>query len=335
MKKVFIIVEAGVNHNGSVELAKKMINVASACGADAVKFQTFKSELGISKFAPKAEYQKRSTGNNETQLEMVRKLELDEEAHRELIAHCRKKHIKFMSTPFDNESVEMLQRLRLDIFKISSGEITRLPLLRKIGSLGKKVILSTGMADLKEIRDAVDILIKSGTKASSITLLHCNTEYPTPMEDANLKAIPTIAATFPGIQVGYSDHTMGIEAAIAAVAIGAVVIEKHFTLDRKMKGPDHQASLEPDELKAMIRSIRNIEKALGDGIKRPSASEQKNIPIVRRSIVAARDIQKGEIFTEQNLGIKRPGTGISPMLWDKVIGKKAKYNFKKDELIKI
>lgn len=335
MKRIFIIAEAGVNHNGSVELAKKMIDIASACGADAVKFQTFRSDQGISKFAPKAEYQKRSTRDNETQLEMVKRVEFDESAHKELIAHCKKKQIKFMSTPFDDESVELLQRLEVDIFKIGSGEINRLPLLRKIGSLGKKVILSTGMADLKEIQDALDILIKSGTSADSITVLHCNTEYPTPMEDANLKAIQTIAATFPDVQVGYSDHTNGIEAAIAAVAIGAVVIEKHFTLDKNMDGPDHQASLEPDELKAMVRSIRNIEKALGDGVKKPSVSEQKNIPIVRRSIVAARDIQKGEIFTEENLGIKRPGTGISPMLWYEVIGKKAKYNFQKDELIKI
>ncbi|MFH1288884.1 MAG: N-acetylneuraminate synthase [bacterium] len=334
MKKVFIIAEAGVNHNGSVELAKKMIDVASDAAVDAVKFQTFKSEQGISKYAPKAEYQKKSTGNNETQLEMVKKLEFGEVAHQELIAHCKKREIKFMSTPFDDESVDLLQRLGLDTFKIGSGEITRLPLLRKIGSLRKKVILSTGMANLKEIADAVDILIKAGTGAEFITILHCNTEYPTLMEDVNLRAMQTIAAAFPNTPVGYSDHTLGIEVAIAAVAMGAVVIEKHFTLDKNMAGPDHQASLEPDELKAMVQSIRNIEKALGNGIKKPSASEQRNIPIVRRSIVAAKDIRQGEIFSEENLGIKRPGTGISPMLWYEIIGEKAKYSFKEDELIK-
>jgi len=333
MKNVFIIAEAGVNHNGQIDLAKKMINVAVDSGVDAVKFQTFKSEQGISRYAPKADYQVNSTGDSETQLEMVKKLELDEAAHYELMNYCKSKQIKFMSTPFDNDSVDLLEKMGLDIFKIGSGEITRLPFLRKIGGLGKKVILSTGMADLKEIETALKILISAGTNINDITILHCNTEYPTPMKDVNLNAISTISKAFPEIKVGYSDHTSGIEVAIAAVAMGASVIEKHFTLDKNMEGPDHQASLAPDELKDMVLSIRNIEKALGNGIKKPSASELRNIPIVRRSIVAAKDIMKGEIFTEDNLGIKRPGKGLSPMMWDEVIGKAASTEFKEDEYI--
>lgn len=333
LARVFIIAEAGVNHNGSVRLAEKMIDAAYESGADAVKFQTFNAAQGVSKFAPKAQYQINSTGKKETQLEMIRKLELNESAHRRLLAYCRKKRIKFMSTPFDNDSVDLLVSLGLDLFKIGSGEINRLPLLRKIGSLGKKVILSTGMANLREIKTALNILKKAGTKADCITVLHCTTEYPAPMKDANLRAIRTLARAFPGVKVGYSDHTPGTEAAVAAVALGAAVIEKHFTLDRNMLGPDHQASLEPAELKQLVRSIRSIETALGDGIKRPRGAEIKNIPVVRRSIVANRDIRKGEVFTEENLGIKRPGTGLSPMCWDKIIGKKAVCDFMEDECI--
>ena len=332
-KRTFIIAEAGVNHNGSLELAKKMVDVAAEAGADAVKFQTFKAEKVISRYAQKAEYQKRSTDASESQLDMVRKLELDEAAHKELFAYCRSKDIIFLSTPFDLDSIDLLNQLGLEIFKIPSGEITNLPYLRKIGALKKEVILSTGMADLGEIEDALDVLIKAGTVRENITVLHCNTEYPTPFEDVNLRAMLTIRAAFPGVQVGYSDHTLGIEVPIAAVAMGATVIEKHFTLDRNMEGPDHKASLEPDELKAMVQAIRNIEKALGNGIKKPSPSELKNKPVARKSIVAARDIKEGEEFTEENLTAKRPGTGISPMRWDEILGKHAQKKYVEDELI--
>ena len=332
-KRTFIIAEAGVNHNGSLELAMKLIDVASEAGADAIKFQTFKAEKVISRYAQKAEYQKRSTDASESQLDMVRKLELDEAAHEELFAYCRSKDIIFLSTPFDLDSIDLLNKLGLEIFKIPSGEITNLPYLRKIGTLKKKVILSTGMADLGEIEDALDVLIKTGTVRENITVLHCNTEYPTPFEDVNLRAMLTIRAAFPGVQVGYSDHTLGIEVPIAAVAMGATVIEKHFTLDRNMEGPDHKASLEPAEFKEMVKAIRNIEKALGSGIKKPSPSELKNKPIARKSIVAVRDIKEGEEFTEENLTVKRPGTGISPMRWDEVLKKKATRDFIADEII--
>ena len=331
--KTFIIAEAGVNHNGSIELAKKLIDAAVEAGADAVKFQTFKAEKVVSRYAQKAEYQKQTTDETESQLEMIKNLELDAVAHRTLIDYCKKKNIRFLSTPFDLESIDLLNELGLDIFKIPSGEITNLPYLRKIGSLKKETILSTGMADLGEIEDALDVLTGAGTKLKDITVLHCNTEYPTPFEDVDLKAMLTIKAAFPGIQVGYSDHTLGIEVPIAAVAMGATVIEKHFTLDKNMKGPDHRASLEPDELKAMVRAIRNIEKALGNGIKKPSPSELKNKPIARKSIVAARDIRKGELFTEENLTVKRPGTGITSMRWDEMIGQIAQKDYEKDELI--
>ncbi len=333
MKKIFIIAEAGVNHNGSLDLAKKMIDAAVEAGADAVKFQTFKAEKVISKYAPKAEYQKKTTTADESQLEMVKKLELDAAAHRTLIDYCKKKNIQFLSTPFDLESIDLLNGLGLDIFKIPSGEITNLPYLRKIGALKKEIILSTGMADLREIENALDVFIGAGTKLKDIIVLHCNTEYPTPVEDVNLNAMLTIKATFPGIQVGYSDHTIGIEISIAAVAIGATVIEKHFTLDKNMEGPDHKASLEPDELKIMVHSIRNIEKALGSCIKKPSPSELKNKPIARKSIVAVRKIRKGEPFTEENLTVKRPGTGVNPMQWDEVIGQRASKDYQPDELI--
>jgi N,N'-diacetyllegionaminate synthase len=333
--KTFIIAEAGVNHCGSLELAKKLIDVAVEAGADAVKFQTFKAEKSISIHVQKAEYQKQTTDASESQLDMVRKLELDEAAHEELFTYCRSKDIQFLSTPFDLDSIDLLNKLGLEIFKIPSGEINNLPYLRKVGALKKKIILSTGMAELGEIEDALDVLIKAGTARENITVLHCNTEYPTPMQDANLKAMHTIVSAFPGIQIGYSDHTLGTEVPIAAVAMGGKVIEKHFTLDKNMEGPDHRASLEPDELKAMVNAIRNIEKALGSGIKTPSPSELKNKPIARKSIVAARDIRKGETFTEKNLTTKRPGTGVSPMRWDEVIGRKAERDYETDEIIKV
>jgi N,N'-diacetyllegionaminate synthase len=333
MRKTFIIAEAGVNHNGSLELAKKMIDAAVEAGADAVKFQTFNAEKVVSKYAPKAEYQKKTTIADESQLEMVKKLELDAVAHRTLIDYCKKKNLRFLSTPFDLESVDLLNELGLDIFKIPSGEITNLPYLRKIGALKKKTFLSTGMASLGEIEDALDVLTGAGTKLKDITVLHCNTEYPTPLEDVNLRAMLTIKDAFPGVNIGYSDHTLGIEIPIAAAAMGATIIEKHFTLDRTMEGPDHRASLAPDELKAMVTAIRNIEKALGNGIKKPSPSELKNKPIARKSIVAARNIQKGESFTEENLTVKRPGTGIGPMRWDEILGRKASRNFNEDEII--
>jgi len=331
--KTFIIAEAGVNHNGSIDLAKQMIDVALEAGADAVKFQTFKTENLLSKNAPKADYQKVVTGSSETQYEMIKKLELDENAHKILSAYCREKSIQFFSSPFDLDSIDLLNKLGMEIFKIPSGEITNLPYLRKIGGLEKKVILSTGMANLDEIEDALDVLKNAGTELKNITLLHCNSEYPTPIEDVNLQAMLTIKSDFPGIQVGYSDHTTGIEVTIAAVALGASIIEKHFTLDKNMEGPDHKASLEPDELKAMVCAIRYIEKALGNGIKKASLSELKNKPVVRKSIVAACDIQRGEIFTEKNITVKRPGTGISPMRWDEIVGKKSTKDYHEDDLI--
>ena len=334
-RKTLIIVEAGVNHNGSIELAKKMIDAAVEAGADAIKFQTFKAEKVVSRYAPKAEYQKKTTTDGESQLEMIKKLELDAAAHQTLIDYCKKRNIQFLSTPFDFESIDLLNELGLDIFKIPSGEITNLPYLRKIGVLRKKIVLSTGMATLGDIEDALDVLMEAGTVRENMTVLHCNTEYPTPMEDVNLRAMLTIRSTFPGVQVGYSDHTLGIEVPIAAVAMGATVIEKHFTLDRNMEGPDHKASLEPDELKAMVKAIRNIEKAFGSGIKQASPSELKNKPIARKSIVAARDIKEGEEFTEENLTTKRPGTGISPMRWDEMIGRTAGKNYKTDEIINL
>ena len=333
MNNTFIIAEAGVNHNGNLEMALRLVDVACAAGADAVKFQTFKADNIIAVNAPKADYQKDATGPDESQLEMVKKLELDEAAHTRLHHYCQDKDIPFLSTPFDLESIDLLTRLGLEIFKIPSGEITNLPYLRKLGALKKRLILSTGMADLSEIKDALDVLVDAGSRMEDITVLHCNTEYPTPFEDVNLRAMLTIRSAFPGISVGYSDHTLGIEAPIAAVAIGATVIEKHFTLDRNLPGPDHRASLEPDELAAMISAIRNIEKALGTGIKKPSPSESRNIPVARKSIVAAAPIKKGETFTEMNITVKRPGTGITPMRWDEIIGRKAAKPYRKDELI--
>ena len=332
MKKVFIIAEAGVNHNGSIELAKKLIDVASESGADAVKFQTFKAEKLVSRNAQKADYQKQTTDKCESQFDMIKKLELDLETHKELIAYCKTKNIMFLSTPFDHDSIELLSDLGLEIFKIPSGEITNLPYLRHIGKLNKKVILSTGMADIGEIEDALDVLIEAGTKKENITVLHANTMYPTPMEDVNLKAMVTIGNSF-DIAFGYSDHTLGIEVDIAAVAMGACCIEKHFTLDCTMEGPDHKASLEPDELKAMVKAIRNIELALGSSVKKPSKSETPNMQIARKSIVAKLDIKKGEILTEEKITIKRPGNGINPMRWDEVVGTIATKDYNEDELI--
>ncbi|MDT8338776.1 MAG: N-acetylneuraminate synthase [Sulfurimonas sp.] len=332
MNKVFIIAEAGVNHNGSVELAKKLIDAAVEAGADAVKFQTFKAEKLVSKNAAKAEYQKQTTDKTESQFDMIKKLELDEATHHELMSYCKSKNIMFLSTPFDHDSIELLNTLGLEIFKIPSGEITNLPYLRQIGKLSKKVILSTGMADIGEIEDALDVLIKAGTKKENITVLHANTMYPTPMEDVNLKAMVTIGKTF-DVSYGYSDHTLGIEVDIAAVALGASCIEKHFTLDKTMEGPDHKASLEPDELKAMVKAIRNIELALGSSVKKPSKSEIPNMQIARKSIVAACEIKKGELLSEDKLAIKRPGNGISPMRWDEIVGTIATKDYQEDELI--
>ena len=332
-EKVFIIAEAGVNHNGSIDMAKKLIDVAAEAGADAVKFQTFKTDKTVSRKAQKADYQKNTTDAGETQYDMVKKLELDVSTHKELMSYCLEKNIMFLSTPFDHDSIDLLDELGLKIFKIPSGEITNLPYLRHIGKLNKEIIMSTGMADIGEIEDALDILVNAGTDKNNITVLHCNTEYPTPMTDVNLIAMQTIANTFKISRTGYSDHTLGIEVPVAAVALGAKVIEKHFTLDKTLPGPDHQASLEPQELKLMIESIRNIEKALGDGIKKPSKSETPNKTIVRKSIVAKKAIKKGEILSEDNLSIKRPGNGISPMRWDEIIGTIAQKDYEEDELL--
>jgi len=329
---VFIIAEAGVNHNGNIELAKKLIDVAVKAGSDAVKFQTFKAEKLVSKKAQKAEYQKETTNHNESQFDMLKKLELDLDTHNKLISYCIDAKIMFLSTPFDHESIDMLNDLGLEIFKIPSGEITNLPYLKHIGKLNKKVILSTGMSDIGEIEDALDVLIMAGTKKENIIVLHANTMYPTPMEDVNLRAMVTIGNTF-DISYGYSDHTLGIEVDIAAVAMGATCIEKHFTLDKTMEGPDHKASLEPDELISMVKSIRNIELALGASVKKPSTSEKPNMKIGRKSIVAIRDIKKGEQFTEENIAIKRPGTGINPMRWDEFLGKFADKNYEQEDLI--
>jgi len=330
-----VIAEAGVNHNGDIKLAKKLIAVAAEAGADLVKFQTFVTASNISRSAPKAEYQKGSTDPEESQYEMVRKLELSKDDHLELIEECKKRKIGFFSTAFDATSIDMLDELNVsDYVKVPSGELTNLPYLRYLTRHGKHVLLSTGMANLGEIEAAIDVVEQAGTPRDKITVLHCTTEYPTPMGDVNLRAMVNIGKAF-GVSVGYSDHTPGIEVPIAAVALGATVIEKHFTLDRNLPGPDHRASLEPNELKAMVQGIRNIEKALGDGIKRPSPSELKNKPIARKSLVAARPIKAGEAFTEDNLMAKRPGTGISPMQWDDVIGRTAPRDFSEDELIEL
>ncbi len=333
-KKVIIIAEAGVNHNGSYELAIKMVDEAKRAGADYVKFQTAKPELVISTFAPKAEYQKETTGAAESQLEMCKAIHLPLTDYKPLKEYCDKVGIGFMSTPFDLVSIDVLEPLDMDYYKIPSGEITNLPYLRKIASKHRPVILSTGMCEVEEVEAALQVLEQGGVKRSDIIVLHCNTEYPTPMADVNLRAMDDLRRSL-GVEVGYSDHTKGIEVPIAAVALGATVIEKHFTLDKTMEGPDHKASLEPDELKVMVDAIRNIEQALGDGHKHVSPSERKNMDIARKSIVAARDIRKGEVLTEENITTKRPGNGISPMRWDSVIGTTAIRDFGYDELIEI
>ncbi|EAK2540699.1 N-acetylneuraminate synthase [Campylobacter upsaliensis] len=330
MKKVLIIAEAGVNHNGDINLAKKLIEQAAKAGADVVKFQTFKANSCVSVSAKKAKYQLETTAKEESQLEMIQKLELSYESHFELMKHCKKHGIAFLSTPFDLESVEFLRGLDLPYFKIPSGEITNLPYLKAVAKCKKKVLLSTGMANLGEIEAALTILRKNGTR--NITLLHCNTEYPTPFEDVNLNALKTLKEAFK-LEVGYSDHTEGIVASLGAVALGAVVIEKHFTLDKTMEGPDHRASLEFEELKALCKGIRELEKALGSGIKKASKSEAKNKIIARKSLVAKREIQKGEKFSIENLTTKRPGSGISAMRYEEYLGKRALKTYKKDELI--
>jgi N,N'-diacetyllegionaminate synthase len=332
--RTLIIAEAGVNHNGDLGLAKQLIDLAAEAGADIVKFQTFNANRQVTRTAKKADYQTLTTDSQESQHDMLRRLELSVEMHHELIVHCVARNIGFFSTGFDVESVDLLLSLGQDHFKIPSGEITNLPYLRHIGRLGKAVILSTGMATMGDIEAALDVLEQAGTARAQITVLHCTTEYPAPIHEVNLRAMQSIHTAF-GVAVGYSDHTSGIEVAIAAVAMGATVIEKHFTLDRNLPGPDHKASLEPEELKAMVKAIRNIEIALGDGIKRLTLSETRNKPIARKSLVASQVIKAGEVFSAQNLTTKRPGTGVSPMRWDKVIGRSAPRDFSADELIEL
>lgn len=319
MGKVLIIAEAGVNHNGNITMAKQLIDAAADAGADYVKFQTFKTENLVSAVAKKAEYQTQNT-NSDSQFEMLKKLELSVEQHHELIAYCKQKNIKFLSTAFDLESIDVLNSLNIQLFKIPSGEITNLPYLEKIGSLNKQVIISTGMCIMSEIENAMDVLVKSGSNRDDISVLHCTTDYPTAMQDVNLKSMLTIHKQL-GVPVGYSDHTLGIEVAIAAVAMGATIIEKHFTLDKSLPGPDHKASLEPSELKAMISAIRNVEKAFGNSDKEPTENEKKNMLVARKSIHLSHPIQKGTVLNEKHLSMKRPGDGISPMEMEKVIGK--------------
>ena len=332
MSKVFIIAEAGVNHNGSLKIAKKLVDEAAKAGVDAIKFQTFKAENIVCKKAAKADYQKATTDAQQSQFEMLKTLELTETMHAQLIEYCKKKDILFLSTPFDIESIDFLVKSGMEIIKIPSGEITNYPYLRRVAQTGKRVILSTGMSNIEEVKEAIAVLREHGT--NDIMVLHCNTEYPTPFEDVNLNAMKTLHNEL-RVEVGYSDHTLGIEIPIAAVAMGAKAIEKHFTLDKTMKGPDHKASLEQYELQEMVRSIRKVEVALGSGIKCASISEQKNISIVRKSIVAKCKIEKGQIFTEDNLTTKRPGTGISPMRWNELIGTVARRSYDEDELIEL
>ena len=332
--RTLIIAEAGVNHNGDLGIAKQLIDAAAEAGADLVKFQTFNADRQVTRTAKKAVYQTMTTDGNESQYEMLRRLELTELMHHELISHCARRNIRFFSTGFDIESVDLLVSLGQNQFKIPSGEITNLPYLRHIGRLGKAVILSTGMATLGEIEEAINALEHAGTVRSNLTVLHCTSEYPTPMHEVNLRAMQSIHAAF-GVAVGYSDHTPGIEVAIAAVAMGATVIEKHFSLDRNLPGPDHKASLQPEELKAMVAAIRNIEIALGDGVKQLTPSEAINKPVARKSLVATKPIKAGEILSSKNTTAKRPGTGISPMRWDEVMGRNASRDFALDELIEL
>ena len=331
--KTFVIAEAGVNHNGSINLAKKLINAAVSSGADAVKFQTYKVENLVTRYAKKASYQRKNSNKKETHFDMLKRYQLSEKIHKNLINYCKSKKIIFLSSAFDHDSIDLLNHFGLRIFKIPSGEITNYPYLKYIGKLNKKIILSTGMSNMVEIGKALDVLIKSGTKKKNITVLHSNTEYPTPMKDVNLKAMISIGKKF-NISYGYSDHTLGFEVDIAAVALGATCIEKHLTLNSKMIGPDHKASLEPVEFKKMVKAIRNTEKALGSNQKKPSKSELKNIKIVRKSICALNNIKKGEIFSMNNLTIKRPGNGLSPFKIKKLLGKKSNKNYKKDQQIK-
>lgn len=332
MNRTLIIAEAGVNHNGNIDMALQLIEKAADAGVDYVKFQTFKSEKLVSKHATKAEYQKTATSGEDSQLKMLQQLELSYEDHHRLIKHCNKYGIRFLSTAFDIDSIEFLHSLNLDLWKIPSGEITNLPYLRRIAQKGSRVIMSTGMCTPEDIEAALNVLTSNGTPLENITLLHCNTEYPTPWSDVNLRAMDNISKRF-NVAVGYSDHTQGIEVPIAAVALGATVIEKHFTLDNNLPGPDHRASLEPQQLKAMVDAIRHIELSLGNGVKQISASEQKNIIIARKSIVAATHIKKGDSFTEDNITVKRPGGGISPMKWDEIIGTTASRDYIPDEMI--
>ena len=335
MTKTIIIAEAGVNHNGNIKTAKQLIDIAAEAGVDYVKFQTFQASKLVTKVAARASYQVVNTQNKDTQYEMLKALELTHDDHLILIEYASKKGVQFFSTAFDLDSLDYLKSLGLNIAKIPSGEITNYPYLKKIARLFPNIIMSTGMANIKEIKAAFHVLIDNGAKQENIIILHCNTEYPTPMEDVNLKAMLHIQREL-DVKIGYSDHTLGIEVPIAAVALGAGVIEKHFTLKRNLPGPDHKASLEPQELKAMVSAIRNIELAIGGtGIKNPSPSELKNIDVARKSIVAIKPILKGEIFTDENLGIKRPGNGISPMKWDEVVGKKSERDFIEDEMIEI
>lgn len=331
---VIIIAEAGVNHNGDYELAKQLVLNAKEAGVDYVKFQTAKPELVISRFAEMAEYQKTNTGMVESQLEMCKKIHLKLEDYKPLKTFCEEVGVKFISTPFDLLSIDVLESLNMDFWKVPSGEVTNYPYLVKIANTHRPVVMSTGMCEVEEVRDAVNVLLDNGLTRDQVSLLHCNTEYPTPFEDVNLKAMNDLVREF-GLKVGYSDHTIGIEVPIAAVAMGAEIIEKHFTLDHNMPGPDHKASLEPGELKAMVNAIRNIEKAMGDGKKHVSNSERKNIAVARKSIIAARDIKKGEVLTEENLTVKRPGNGINPMRWNEVVGKNAIHDFVEDELIEL
>ncbi len=331
---VIIIAEAGVNHNGDVNIAIELVDEAAKSGADYVKFQTFKAENLVTEYAKKAKYQQQNGESGQTQYQMLKELELNEQSYQLIIKRCKQKNIGFLSSAFDLQSIEYLSKFKLPFIKIPSGEITNLPYLRKVASLNSKIFLSTGLSNMNEIENALSILIKSGAKKTEITVLHCNSEYPTPFEDVNLNAMKTIGEKF-NVNVGYSDHTIGTCVPIAAVALGASVIEKHFTLDKNLVGPDHSASLEPKEFRSMVESIRSIEVAMGNGIKKLSTSEKKNLKSIRKSIVASRFIKKGELFSEDNIDIKRPGDGVSPMKWDQVLGKIAPKIFEKDQLISL
>lgn len=334
-KPVYIIAEAGVNHNGELRLARRLTAAAAVAGVDAVKFQTFKADRLVRRQAVKAAYQLQTTDSAENQHQMLRRLELSENAHHDLVRLCSELDLEFLSTPFDQESAFFLKELGLECFKVSSGDLTNVPLLRFLAESGKRVIVSTGLAELREVEACVDILVKAGLKTENLTLLHCTTSYPTPFEEANLLAITTLKKEFAEIAIGFSDHTPGVEASLAAIALGATVIEKHFTLDKNLPGPDHRASLEPDELGALVAGIRRVEAALGDGCKKPRPVEIANLNVARKSIVAACDIASGEMFTENNLTVKRPGDGLSPLKWDDVLGLRAKRAFKADENIEL